>query len=56
MEKQLGEDSTKNLSEKIFQFSQLPDECNACVKPFDKQDKEMATTWNIVTKGGARWE
>ena len=50
MEKQLGEDSTKNLSEKIFQFSQLPDECNACVKPFDKQDKVMVESCNVVVR------
>ena len=50
MEKQLGEDSTKNLSEKIFQFNQLPDECNACVTPFDKKDKVMVESWNVIVR------
>ena len=50
MEKQLGKDSTKNLSEKIFQFDQLPEECSACVTPFDKQDKVMVESWNVVVR------
>ena len=31
----------KELSEKIFLFDQMPDECSACVKPFDKTNKEI---------------
>ncbi len=43
-------ETTKDLSEKMFQFEQLPDECLACLKPFDKKSKEMAMTWNVVVK------
>ena len=43
-------EATKDLSEKMFQFEQLPDECLACLKPFDKKNKEMAMTWNVVVK------
>jgi len=50
MEKKMGEESTKKLSQKIFQFENLPEECLACLKPFDKKSKEMAATWNIVVR------
>ena len=40
----------EKLSEKIFQFDQLPDECSACLKAYDKKDKQMAMTWNVVVK------
>ena len=40
----------KELSEKIFLFEQMPDECSACIKPFDKTDKEMVKLWNVVVR------
>jgi ribosomal protein L44E len=40
----------QNLSEKISFFSQLEDECLACAKPFDKQDREMVQSWNVVVR------
>tara|TARA_Y100000310_G_C20449596_1_gene700036 strand:+ start:215 stop:472 length:258 start_codon:yes stop_codon:yes gene_type:complete len=40
----------KELSEKIFLFNQLPDECLTCKKPFDKQDKQMVMDWNVVIR------
>jgi len=50
LEKKAGKENSQKLAEKIFQFDQLPDECLACLAPFDKQGKEMATTWNIVIR------
>jgi predicted RNA-binding Zn-ribbon protein involved in translation (DUF1610 family) len=43
-------DGNKELSEKIFLFEQTPDECSACIKPFDKTDKEMVQSWNVVVR------
>ncbi len=43
-------DGNKELSEKIFLFEQMPDECSACVAPFDKTDKEMVNLWNVVVR------
>ena len=43
-------DGNKELSEKIFLFNQLPDECLTCNKPFDKQDKQMVMDWNVVIR------
>ena len=31
-------------------FSKLPDECTACETPFDKTDREMASTWRVVVR------
>jgi len=40
----------QNLSEKISLFSELEEECLACTKPFDKQDKAMVESWNVVVR------
>jgi hypothetical protein len=50
MEKKVGKENSQNLAEKIFQFEQLPDECLACLKPFDKANRQMVTTWNVVVR------
>ena len=48
MEKKLGKDNSQKLAEKIFQFQNLPDNCLACTAPYDKTNKKMARTWNVV--------
>ena len=40
--------SEKELAEKIFLFSKLPNECSACTAPYDKQNKAMALSWSVV--------
>ncbi len=40
----------QNLSEKISLFNQLEEECLACTKPFDKQDKDMVQSWSVVVR------
>ena len=50
MEKKVGKENSQKLAEKISQFDQLPDECSACSKPYDKKDKEMAKTWSVVVQ------
>ncbi len=44
-----NEDAEK-LSEKFLQFDKLPKECSACLKEYDKKDKQMAMTWNVVVR------
>lgn len=36
------------LSDKIFLFNKLPDQCSACENPFDKQDRTMVFSWKVV--------
>jgi hypothetical protein len=40
----------KELQAKLSMFDRLPDECSACCEPFNKTDKEMVTTWNVVVR------
>ena len=50
MEKKLGKKNSQKLAEKIFQFDQLPTECLACLKPFDRNSKEMTSSWNVIVR------
>lgn len=50
LKKQYGADASKDLSEKIFLFNKLPEACSACHKEFDKKDKDMVKSWNVVVK------
>ena len=40
----------KELQEKLSMFDKLPNECSACVEPFDRQNREMVATWNVVVR------
>lgn len=31
-------------------FDKLPDRCMTCDKPYDKKDKKMVATWNVVVR------
>ena len=38
------------LADKMLMFDRLPNECSACVKPFDKKDRDMVSSWNVVVR------
>ena len=40
----------KELQEKMNMFDKLPDACDACKKTFDKKDKSMVQSWNVVVR------
>ena len=44
---QIRKDGDEELSAQVAMFGKLPGECTACEKVFDKEDKEMANTWNV---------
>jgi len=44
----------KDLKEKLNMFERMPDECSACLTPFNKTDKEMVTTWNVVVRSAEK--
>tara|TARA_E500000331_G_C17232679_1_gene703357 strand:+ start:1322 stop:1567 length:246 start_codon:yes stop_codon:yes gene_type:complete len=50
MQKSTGKDATQQLANKVAQFNKLPEFCLTCNKEFDKKDKEMINTWNVVVK------
>ncbi len=41
-------DAQKDLKKKVGLFDKLPDHCLVCQKHFDKKDKEMVMSWNVV--------
>jgi len=48
--KQAKKDGNEELAEKVVLFNKLGDECLVCNKPFDKKDKEMVMSWNVVVR------
>jgi len=50
LEKMAKKQTTHSFSEKMSQFDNLPDECSACTKSYDKKDKKMAMSWNVVVR------
>lgn len=50
LQKKTNKDTTQKFADKILQFDKLPDECSSCLKPYDKTNKEMAMTWNVVVR------
>tara|TARA_Y100000296_G_scaffold79720_1_gene104118 strand:- start:364 stop:648 length:285 start_codon:yes stop_codon:yes gene_type:complete len=47
---QIRKDGNEELATKVALFGQLPEECTACEAAYDKNNKEMATTWNVVVR------
>jgi hypothetical protein len=41
----------EELAAKVALFGKMPDECLTCGKDFDKTNKDMVLTWNVVVHG-----
>jgi len=50
LEKKGISDEEVKLSDKIFLFNKLPDQCTACKNPFDKEDRKMLFSWKVVIR------
>lgn len=50
LEKKIGKQGTEELTEKVFEFSKLPEYCTACNETFDKKDKTMVQSWKVVIR------
>jgi len=48
--KQAKKDGNEEVAEKVVLFNKLGDECLICNKPFDKKDREMIMSWNVVVR------
>ena len=42
--------SNKEIDNVMGMFDLLPDQCSACLTPYDKKDRKMVTTWNVIVK------
>lgn len=41
---------TTDMEQKLGLFDLMPNECLVCHKAFDKADKDMVKTWNVVVR------
>jgi len=41
---------TTDMEQKLGLFDLMPDECLVCHKSFDKTNKDMVKTWNVVVR------
>ena len=39
-----------DLADKMEFYTQLPDHCLVCEKGFDKQNRDMLASWNVVVR------
>jgi len=46
----MKKDGNEEAAEKVALFDKLEDECLVCEEPFDKKDKEMVMSWNVVVR------
>tara|TARA_R100001082_G_scaffold56212_1_gene30968 strand:+ start:479 stop:739 length:261 start_codon:yes stop_codon:yes gene_type:complete len=47
-EKEAKKRFAKEFKTKVGLFDKLPDHCLTCEKAFNKKDKKMVATWNVV--------
>ena len=40
----------KDIAQKVNMFDKLPEECSACQNGFDKKNREMVMSWNVVVR------
>ena len=38
----------KLMQEKVMLFDALPQKCNGCNEPYDRKNREQATTWSVM--------
>lgn len=48
--KKKGEKTNTEIDKVVGMFELLPDECSACLAPYNKKDKKMVSTWNVVVR------
>jgi len=48
--KKKSEKSNKEIDNVVGMFDLLPDQCSACLAPYDKKDRKMVASWNVVVR------
>ena len=46
----LTEEQVRDIPEKIALFEKIPQECSACLKPFNKDNRMQVATWSVVVR------
>ena len=50
LEKKVGKKGMEELTQKAFEFNNIPEKCAACQDPFNKKDKAMVQSWRVVVR------
>jgi len=50
MAKREKKQGNPEMSEKVALFGKIGDACLVCNKPFDKKDREMVMSWNVIVR------
>lgn len=50
LKKELGGAAQEKMANQVAQFGKLPEKCMTCDAAFDKGDKEMIKSWNVVVR------
>ena len=50
LKKQTSSPAEQKMAEQVSQFNKLPEQCSACEKVFDKKDRSMVESWNVVVR------
>ena len=50
LKKELGGPAQEKMANQVAQFGKLPEKCMTCDTAFDKKDKEMIKSWNVVVR------
>ena len=51
-QKQIKKNLENEVQEKLGMFDKIGEECLACKKEFDKTDRKMVESWNVVVREG----
>jgi Zn finger protein HypA/HybF involved in hydrogenase expression len=43
-------DPEQLMADKVHMFGRLPESCDACQKTFDKKNRDMVFSWNVVVR------
>jgi predicted RNA-binding Zn-ribbon protein involved in translation (DUF1610 family) len=49
-EKKAKKQMENEVKQKINMFGKISEECLSCEKPFNKQEKEMVSSWYVVVR------
>ena len=49
-EKQAKKSGNSDVAEKVAMFGKIGDSCLVCDKKFNKRDREMVASWNVVVR------
>ena len=50
LQNEAGPKGAEQIATTLTQFGNLPQQCVACQKDFDKQDKDMVQSWSVVVR------